>query len=351
MTPRGLFAAACLLSLQLGSGSAQAWAEKIIDKWSTSCTGGLTCSLRYEDFHEDFGEFEIRRTGALGSDVTLRLPQPPGFDRTLDPAGAFRLDVDGKEVMRVPLQQLTFDAEEGDFVLADKASVQVLLEAMKTGTGLRVSYEGRTGKFSKDMNLAGLRGSLFFIDDIQGRRGRNDALFAVGTKVPEGPDSKDIVSLDDIPASIRADFTVANGACTEGFIPEDIKRYNGFDISISGTRLVLVPCGGGGAYNQPYALYRGYYTGVLSRVSFPDVAEGKPSVSEVEYNVDFDPATRIMTAYLKDSGITACGRWSKWELTLDGYLVLLEKRSWEECDGSHEGPETFPMDWPVKEQQ
>lgn len=350
MTPRGLFAAcACLLSVLLGPVSVRAWTGKDIDKWSTSCTSGLTCSLRYENFYEQFGAFEFRRSGALSSDVTLWLPKPPGFSRNLDPAGVFRLDVDGKEVLRLPLQQLKFDPEWGKFVLTDRASVEILLEALKAGDALHLSYEGVTGKFSTDMNLAGFRGSLFFIDDVQGRRGRNDALLAVGQAVPEGPDSKDIESIDDIPASIRADFTVEDGSCTGGIAPDDIKRYNGFDTSISGTRLVLVPCSDGGAHNVGYALYRGYYSGTLTRISFPDIAEGKPSISEVEYNVDFDPATRIMTAFLKDNAMATCGVWHKWELTLEGHLVLLEKRSGDECDDGNEGPETFPLEWPVTE--
>ena len=130
---------------------------------------------------------------------------------------------------------------------------------------------------------------------------------------------------------------------------EDLKRYNGFDISISGTRLVLVPCVSGGAHNQGYALYRGYYNSALSRISFPDIAEEKPSISGVEYNVDFNPATRIMTAFQKDNAMATCGVWHKWELTLEGDLVLLEKRSGEECDDGNEGPETFPLEWPVTE--
>ncbi|UVC07035.1 DUF1176 domain-containing protein [Rhizobium sp. TH2] len=347
MNPRGLFAAACLLFAPLVPAGVQAWTGKDIDKWSTSCTSGLTCSLRYENFYEQFGAFEFRRSGALSSDVELWLPKPQGFSRNLDPGGVFRLAVDGKEVLRLSLQQLKFDVEWGKFVLTDRASVQILLEALKTGAALQLSYEGVTGKFSTDMNLAGFRGSLFFIDDVQGRRGRNDALLAVGQAVPEGPDSKDIESIDDIPASIRADFTAPGGSCTESFAADDLKRYNGFDISISGIRLVLVPCADGGAHNQGYVLYRGYYSGTLSRISFPDIAEGKPSVSEVEYNVDFDPVTRIMTAFLKDNSMGACGVWHKWELTLEGHLVLLEKRSSEDCDGGYGGPESFPLEWPV----
>ena len=342
-----LSAAACLVAVLFGATPALAWTGKDIEKWSTSCTSGLTCSLRYEDDDNPFGAIEFRRTGALSSDVALHLPEPAGFSRSLDADGVFRLDVDGKEVLRLPVRQLNFDAEQGEFVLTDRASVQILLEAMKAGTQLRLSYDGVRGQFATDMNLAGFRGSLFFIDNVQGRRGRNDALLAVGRTVPEGPDSKDIESIDDIPASIRADFTGEGGSCTEGFVPDDIKRYSGFDISISGTRLVLVPCSSGGAYNQPYALYRGYYSGVLSRVSFPDIDEGKPSVSEVAYNVNFDPATRIMTAFLKDNGMGFCGLWHKWELTPGGHLVLLEKRAWDECDGSREGPQSFPLEWPI----
>ena len=349
MTRRALFAAVCLTSFLVGPVPAQAWTGKDIDKWSTSCSSGLTCSLRYENFYQPFGAFEFRRSGALSSDVVLWLPKPPRFVKNLDPDGAFRLDVDGKEVLRLLLQQLEFDAEREKFVLTDRASVLILLEAMKAGDEFQLSYEGTTGEFSSRMDLAGFRGSLFFIDDIQGRRGRNDALLAVGQAVPEGLDSKDIESTDDIPASIRADFTAPGGGCAESFVAEDLKRYNGFDISISGIRLVLVPCVSGGAYNQGYALYLGYYNSALSRISFPDIVEGKPSISEVEYNVDFNPSTRIMTAFQKDNAMATCGVWHKWELTLEGDLVLLEKRSGEECDDSNEGPESFPLEWPASE--
>jgi len=349
MTRRALFVAVCLTSFLLAPASVQAWTGKDIDKWSTSCTSGLTCSLRYENFYQQFGAFEFRRSGALSSDVALWLPKPPRFIKNLDPRGVFRLDVDGKEVLHLPLQQLEFDAERGKFVLTDRASVLILLEAMKAGDVFQLSYGGAIGGFSSRMDLAGFRGALFFIDDIQGRRGRNDALLAVGQAVPEGPDSKDIESVDDIPASIRADFTAPGGSCTGSFMAEDLKRYNGFDISISGIRLVLVPCADGGAHNQGYALYRGYYNGTLSRISFPDIAEGKPSISEIEYNVDFDASTRIMTAFLKDNAMATCGVWHKWELTLEGHLVLLEKRAGEECDNGNEGPATFPLEWPVRE--
>ena len=345
-----LCVAACLASLT-GTAPAVATTAKDIANWSTYCSSGLTCLLSYQDPETgEFGMLEFRRTGALNAEIELRLSKPPRFGRNLDPEGAFRLTVDGEEALILPVRQLALDADGDELISRDQASVLILLEAMKSGTTLQLQYEGVVGKHSAEMNLDGFRGSLFFIDDAQGRRGRNDALFAVGQKVPKGLGSKDIKSLDDIPASIRADFTVKDGSCTEGFEPDDLFRYNGFDISIDGVRLVLVPCSNAGAYNQTYALYRGYYEGGLTRISFPDVEEGKPSISEVAYNVDFDPTTRIMTSFVKDNSMGVCGLWHKWRLTEERHLVLLERRGWYECDDSYEGPEEFPLEWPANKQ-
>lgn len=352
MRTGSLSAAACLLSFLLGAAPALATAAKDIANWSTYCSNGLTCLLSYQDPETtQFGMLEFRRAGALNAEIELRLPKPPRFSRNLDPEGAFRFIVDGKEALMLPVRQLSFDADGDELISREQASVLILLEAMKAGATLQLQYEGVVGKYSAEMKLDGFRGSLFFIDDVQGRRGRNDALFAVGQRVPEGPGSKDIRSLNDIPASIRADFTVEDGSCTEGFVPEDIGRYDGFDISINGVRLVLVPCSSAGAYNQPYVLYRGYFSGELDRISFPDVEEGLPSVSEVAYNVDFDSVTRIMTSFVKDSGMGNCGLWHKWRLTDKGNIVLLERRGWYECDDTYGDPEDFPLEWPTEKQR
>lgn len=348
MRTASLSTAVCLMSLLLGASPAQAVTGKDIANWSTYCSGGLTCRLSYRDIEkqDQFDIIELRRSGGLSSEVELRLRRPPRSSQNLDPDGAFRVLVDGKHVLDLPVRQFTVDG--GDrLILRDQPSVLIVIEAMKAGNVLQLNYDGAAGKYAWEMKLDGFRGSLFFIDDVQGRRGRNDALFAVGQKVPEGRGSKDIVSLDDIPASIRADFTVEGGSCTEGFRPEDIGRYSGFDISLDGVRLLLVPCSSAGAHNQPYALYRGFFDGVLTRISFPDVEEGRPSISEVGYNVDFDPTTRIMTSFVKDNGLATCGLWHKWRLTDDGNLVLLQRRGWYECDDGNRGPEDFPLEWPV----
>lgn len=343
-----LSAAAGLLSILFAATSARADAAKDIDRWSTSCSPGLTCALRYEDPDPgELGAIRFIRAGALDAETEFRLPKPMRLDKTPDADGLFRLSVDGKEIVSLAVRQLQLEGGPDEYVTTDRAIVKVLLDAMKAGKVLRLDYQGIAGTHGSEITLEGFRGSLFYMDDVQDRRGRTDALFAVGKRVPEGLGSKDIQSLDDIPAAIRADFTAKDGNCAEAFYPEDISRYSGFDISRDSTRLVLVPCSSGGAYNQPYALYRGFETGPLTRISFPEVVEGKPSITETADNVDFDPVTGIMTAFLKDNSMSACGLWHKWRLTGEGELVLLERRGWYECDGTYEGPEDFPLEWPV----
>jgi hypothetical protein len=350
MRRRILAVATCLASL-LHAANAWAEAEKTVERWSTGCTAGLTCSLRYEDPGPgELGAISFIRSGEHDSEVELHIPKPMRFSKTPDPGGVFKLSVDGRKVLSLPVGQLVVDDGLGEYVSTDRATVRLLLEAMKAGKILRLDYKGVAGINTSDIALDGFRGSLYFIDDVQDRRGRNDALLAIGKRVPEGPGSKDIVWLDHIPASIRDDFTGKDGACSDGFVADDLQRYNGFDISRDGLRLVLVPCSNEGAYNQGYALYRGYYGGALTRTSFPDIEDGKPSAVDTATNVDFDPVSGIMTAFAKDNGLGQCGLWTKWRITTEGSLLLLEKRAWYECDGSRSDPENFPMLWPVNEQ-
>jgi len=137
------------------------------------------------------------------------------------------------------------------------------------------------------------------------------------------------------------------GACSG--LDENISYYNGFDIMVGDTRLIVVPCGIGGAYNFPYALYVGYDV-IVERLSFPDIREDKPSTVSTAYNIDFDPKTKIFTSFMRGRGIGDCGLWYKWKLADAGApaLVLLEVRRKDDCDENDMGgPQNFPLIWPV----
>lgn len=339
--------------------AARAWVDKDFKSWSVSCTNGLTCTLTFTDpDSKSFDEVLFRRSGAPNADVELLIPLS-NLDTRGQTEGFYAFSVDGKELARIPVAGLKEDDRRYVLVYADQPVLLGLIAAMKAGTKAEMRYEGTLGKRSLAVNLAGLKASLLFMDDMQQRLDRTDALDQKGDKAPPTEtELKDITTFEDVPEAIRRDFIAEDGNCS-GMEADSVRSYNGFDISVKGIRIILVPCGTGGAYNQPYALYTAIES--IERVSFPVMIDGQPSVMTSAYNVDYDPRTGIMTSFFKGRGFGDCGQWYKWSLAgkdESSVPVLLEQRNKDECGGEEEsadtqseaelGPEQFPLEWPVK---
>lgn len=342
-------AAVAALAPLLVASEAGATLQKDIREWSVTCTGGLTCTMTFADWKaKDLNMISFRRTDAPDAGVELRLRPLPDFDGKGDPNGAYSFEIDGKVVLTVPASSLTSDPTDNNLIFADHAKALALLEAMKGGTTMQLRYQGALGTFNLPVKLSGVRGSMLYIDEAQGRLKRKDALEDKGDgEPPKEAAAKDILAIGDLPEVIQGDFTNDSGACSG--LDENISYYNGFDIMAGDTRLIVVPCGTGGAYNQPYALYLGYDV-IIERISFPDIREDKPSTVSTAYNIDFDPKTKIFTSFFRGRGIGDCGLWYKWKLTDAGgpALVLLEERRKDDCDENDMGgPQNFPLVWPV----
>ena len=58
-------------------------------------------------------------------------------------------------------------------------------------------------------------------------------------------------------------------------------------------------------------------------------------------DIEFDPATQILTSLARGRGLGDCGSLSKY-IWQDYDFKLLEFRHWESCDGTH-----MPADWPI----
>jgi invasion protein IalB len=345
-----LLAAGLAVSSFLSVSPASAAIGKHIRDWSVSCTTGLTCSMVFANWaSKDLRSLEFRRVDAPNADVQLILSPPPGFDTPGDPDGAYAFSIDGKQVLSVPVAGLGKEGINVQLVYSDQPAIRALLDAMKAGTTMEVVYQGALGRFSLPVKLSGVKGSLVYIDEAQDRLQRTDALDAKGDKSPPNQTvAADIRTVDDLPDAIRRDFADESGACSE--LDSDIGSYQGFDITVDDNRWIVAPCGIGGAYNQPYALYVGYDV-ITERISFPSIRDGKPSVSSTAYNVDFDLKAKTFTAFFRGRGIGDCGLWSKWKLAEGGSptLVLLEERRKDDCDGNDlGGPQNFPLVWPTK---
>lgn len=342
-----LCAAAGLAAL-LFTTQASAGIDKDIRDWSVSCSGGLTCTMRFSNANWDakgINELAFLRTDEPNADIELQLSPPAAFGDNGDAKAVYTFVIDGKVVLTLPVAKLK--REGSNLSYSDDAAVRSLLAAMKAGTGMELKYTGDLGTFSLAVKLTGVAGSMLFLDDVQDRLKRTDALQDKGDLVPpKTVQAQDITAIKDLPAGIRQDFA-EGGECSG--LDDDISSFDGFEMAIGDVDLYVVPCGEGGAYNQPYAAYF-EQAGKFRRADFPGHDEnGAMDNDDTAYNVDFDPKARVFTSFFKGRGMGDCGLWSKWKLAGDKkpVLKLVEERRKDDCDGSSDGPDTFPLTFPA----
>ncbi|MBX9458597.1 MAG: DUF1176 domain-containing protein [Rhizobium sp.] len=220
-----------------------------------------------------------------------------------------------------------------------------LLDAMEAGRSAEVIAIGAAGRHVLPVKLSGVKAAMLHVDEVQGRLGRTDALEAKGeVEPPAGVPARDILALEDMPEIVRKDFTDSGGACSD-IEPDTIGQFQGFDVSVGTMRLIGVPCGSGGAYNQPYALYAAYDV-IVERISFPYIDRGAPTTMNTAMNVDLNPIARSLTAFFRGRGIGDCGEYIRWRLDDAGNrLKLAEIRMKGECDEKGSDPTAFPLVW------
>ena len=349
MNSARLFRAGLVTAVGLSAGTAQAWVSKDIRDWRVECTNGLTCEMGFTDWEaKGVQSVGFQRGGAPNAPVRLKLRVAPDLSPGSRPEAAYRFLVDGKEVLVLNAGDLQPDEYGSSFLHADQAKVLALMDAMETGSAMEIAVDGGKDTRTSPVKLSGVKAAMLYIDEVQDRLGRTDALEARGDRTPPADAmARDIGSLDDLPEIVRKDFTDSGGACAD-MEPGTIGRFDGFDIASDDVRLIVVPCGVGGAYNQPYAIYVGYDV-IVERISFPLMVDGRPTTTSTAYNIGFDPKTKEMTSFFKGRGIGDCGQFYKWRFN-DGQfrLELLEERAKDECDEKEGGPETFPIVWRAK---
>ena len=349
MNSRSLLAAAVIVGAGLWGAPASAWMSKEIRDWSVECSNGLTCDMSFADWGgKGVQSVGFLRRGGPDAAIALKLRMALDFAPDRLPDAIYEFTVDGKALLTVSAKEFKVDDYGSSYLFSDVAKVPALMAAMKTGTSMEVKVSGAKGSEVLPVKLSGVKGAMLYIDEAQGRLGRTDALEAKGDKAPPTDAvARDILSLEDMPDIVRKDFTESGGACAD-IDPSSIGQFQGFDISVGTTRLIAVPCGMGGAYNQPYALYLGYDV-IVERVSFPIMHDGRPTTMTTAYNLDFNPVTKTMTSFFKGRGIGDCGEYFKWALdTESNRLEFFEERAKGDCDETEGGPETFPLVWQAK---
>ncbi|KXF77083.1 hypothetical protein ATN84_12045 [Paramesorhizobium deserti] len=268
------------------------------------------------------------------------------------PRSTVSISVDGRQVLDIPASSFKQNSEGGEYRYADQTDMAKLIDALKAGSRAEVRLQTKEGSLKADFSLAGFVGGLIFMDETQGRVGTVDALQAKGDKPSApAPEVTAIDSFDKIPEPIRAVFTGDDTVCG-GVDADRFAAVGGFAAKIGDRTLLGLPCGVGGAYNQPYVFYQ-EQDGRVTPVALPVMGDKGPTTTATAWNIDWDQASRTLTAFFRGRGLGDCGVYNVWkaeEGDEDGItFVLMQSRSKGECDGNDGGgPANWPANWPLK---
>lgn len=344
------------VALIVGASPAGAFVYKQVRDWAVSCSNGLTCTLQYADPENEslLRTIAFERISAPSAPVDVIL----GFGGAVPIAGSedgvVELGVADGPAFELPISEAREEADGWQWRFEDVEDAADLLAAMGKGQSMEVSLTLAGEAATLPVSLSGVTAGLILVDETQERIKRTDALYLKGDQPPpEEARVRQITAMDDLPESIRGDFTDPTAPCG-GIEPERFAVMDSFLISDEeGEDLIGLPCGLGGAYNQPYVLYSGE-GGQFQPLAFPIMTEEGPSTSSMAYNLSYTPVGETITAFFKGRGLGDCGGYDRWTVRDDGLgkvLVLQESRSKGDCDGDYAGgPENWPRSWPPAEE-
>lgn len=310
-----------------------------------SCTNALSCDLYIVNTQVTLNTIGLRRSANVDAPVSLFLK----LREALVAGSSVSIDIDGAQVFELPVSDFSYRAALSEYSYAGPELVNALIGVARRGTEMRVTYRTRNGQSAAPFSLSGIVEGLLFMDEVQGRIGRDDALSSVRSNAGDQIKSNaDVRELEGYPAALAAYFTGDGAMCSR--FDENTPLFGGFEVTIGpNSALVALPCGEGGAYNFPYALWE-RVDDRYRPVPVPILADQGPSTSMLVWNAYWDSDTNALVSFFKGRGIGDCGTYQRWIWTevLDGpALVLTEMREKGDCDGDMAGgPEQWAPLWP-----
>ncbi|WP_181409785.1 DUF1176 domain-containing protein [Martelella alba] len=319
--------------------------------WGVSCDNAYDCTISFNPAttptdKSGLSGLQWHRTIDPSSPLLMSLPFPPGLSQKADGKGTFSIAVDGVERYSVAIKDLSRDDVLGTFGVKEPDGLRALFTTMTTGRVATISYSGAAGDFSSQIKLDGLDAGGRYVDRLQERNGRTDALIVVGSVPPPANSAVHAIdSLSQLPDSVLRNLTDEKSVC---YTTEDqLAQADAFAFDTSAGSAIVLPCGPSGAYNQPYQIYVGNDE-TYHRSEFPNVSDTGITVLETVYNVSFDLRERKLTSVYLGRGLGDCGVAHYWKIddkATGNPLVLTEERGKNACDGSGVGADKWPVTW------
>jgi hypothetical protein len=232
-----------------------------------------------------------------------------------------------------------------------RSEISTLIDAARAGRELRASYRARGIDTVSAFSLSGFVAGLVFMDEVQGRVGREDALQAERSgdrPRPRGADPRNhVLCRYSVPDPRRIRRHASCGLRRAGRGP--VRRLGGFEARFDGDVAPDRPAlRAGRRLQSAYAFWE--RTGSnFRRVPLPIMTDEGPSTTGIAWNISWDQ-DRELTGFFKGRGLGDCGSFNRWAWTerTEGHaFVLKEARVKSECDGDDGGgAENWPAVWP-----
>lgn len=344
-----------LVTVALAPVPAEANQFKRIRDVNVSCNNALQCDLFITNPSVTLYTVGFRRLAAFQAPISLYLT----MREPLSAGSELLFIIDGEPVVALPASDFSYRAAIAEYSIRDEEVVLPLLAAAAAGDRLQVIYRTRTGQSSAQFSLSGIVAGSIFMDEVQGRTGREDALEAMGEVLAaaeaeaEMAESEpgDMVDLDVLPAGLRRYYEGPDAPCADldGALPDPL---GGFEFNLGDDQqMVGLRCSGAGAYNFPFAFWLGSADGRFERLALPTMSDQAPAAQLLAWNADWNPETRELSALFKGRGLGDCGEMHRWRLSETGSsfgFVLEEMRVKSECDGAFDGTmQSWDQIWPV----
>ncbi len=308
---------AATLSTLAVSGLAFGQARETLRDWQVWCETSGSCvaetsatgrtdatTYRFSlKFHRDYREAPWRvaivMSGAEPAPTSVLILQ-------IDDGANFRFEPD--EIVRV----------RQEFELIGEYKINALMDALRGGDKLWLTFHNpRIRETGLGFSLSGVVASIIWIDEQQ----------SIELEAQPVPDQiTQLLALDPF--------------CGMYELPDEFTPEN-YQLS-DDEWLYFVPCMTS-AYNEITRVYvvNLRYDEIVP-LHFPIYSEdfGWGGTNDL-YNHQYDADTRTLTSFTRGRGLGDCGsraryRWREYN------FMLLEFRSWEECDGTR-----MPADWPI----
>ncbi|MCV6603503.1 MAG: DUF1176 domain-containing protein [Cohaesibacter sp.] len=355
--PHGLFAIlAALLCLQ-GNDTAQAGGFREFKDSRTWCNTALTCSASTSaKAYLGVTTLSIRRHNPLSSPVEIVLEAREDYTA----GDQIDLFIDGKALLHIQVQPDDPSLGSSNYIVDHPGPVDAIIAAMKQGNQALIVLRKNGKQTNSHFSLAGTVASLLFLDEFQDLVGTPYAFHAKGPNKPSARlDVEAITRLDQIPKMMLDRWFRGDEALCSFFSDDRLERLafgDGFKMRL-GTRdtaeggmLYSLPCGLGGAYNQPYEMFFASNDPNQPVRKIPFQRRGTVMADQdmpVAWNVDWTLKTKSLTSFFKGRGLGDCGSLARWSLVKGdaGYAFhLQDMRVKDECDGNYAGgPDKWPL--------